>query len=264
MTKPLSLSMTIDALGLAALLAGVMCALSVDARADAEAPEFLECKEFEWVPRSFRNQGECVSTLATGGMIWHLPDDFVLSPDQANPNPDSNGNDAVWWFLYNPVGLDPNPDNYVLLPYFTVVDANREQWDDGLPFPVPYPEVGLVKNLGALIVHPDYNQLVVIGWRSPIDGVVRIRGGFLHIGGDGNGVRWFIDHDDGFALETLASGVLDVGEREDFGLDLTADVNLGDYLYFSVDPRPDVGPGDADFDSTLMRVTISGPIPPTN
>src|SRR2546425_12685732 len=61
-------------------------------------------------------------------MAWNLADDFSLSPDQANPNPDQYGNADVWYFME---GRAQDTSSYSLLPGF-VSDAfdvaNLEQW----------------------------------------------------------------------------------------------------------------------------------------
>ena len=249
------------------LLACFALNMGLPLSANGAGEGFETCKKLNWTEFGFRNQGECVALLATGGMIWNLDSDFSISPNYANPNPDRHGNNDVWWFQYNPTGLQRDPASFVLLPNFTQVDPNREQWDDGAPAPSPFPEIGLVKNLATMVVHPDFDQLIVVGWRSPINGTVKIRGSLRHVGGVGvnsNGIRWFIDHYNGTDISTIDSGVLDVDESLDFGLDFTADVNIGDFIYVSVDPRPNIGPGDADFDSTLLDLTIMGPTPPTN
>ena len=47
--------------------------------------------------------------------MWNLASDFLTSPDQANPNPDSCGNEGVWHFF----SADLNRQTYTPLPYYT-------------------------------------------------------------------------------------------------------------------------------------------------
>lgn len=233
------------------------------ALANEGASQFDQCSELGWVDLRFQNHGECVSVLAAGGGIWDLARDFLLYPDQANPNPDGAGNANVWWFFYNRTGLERDPLAYELLPNYTVVDPNREQWDvgDASNAAIPFPEIGLITGLDSMIVHPEISQLVVTGWRSPVEGTLMIRGEFRHVGGAGDGVAWFIERNDGREVTAVASGTLGVDERVE--LDLTANMQRGDFLYFSVAPCAETVCTSRDFDSTLFDVTISGPKPPS-
>lgn len=240
----------------------ILCAGALfhgSARAQGVGTNFPQCENFNWISLGFRSERECVILLAARGKIWHLADDFLFSPDQENPNPDSHGNADVWWFQYNPNGLERDPASFVTFPHFTIFDDDREHWDNGATTPL----VGIHKNLNTMLLHPGSNQLVVTGWQSPVSGRVNIRGGFRHVGGPGensNGVRWFVDHDNGTNTVPLDSGVLEIGESADFGFEFTADVEVGDFLYFSVDPRPNGGTRVSNFDTTQMNLTISGPV----
>ena len=159
-------------------------------------------------------------TIQGGGATWNLAPNFRLSPGQANPNPDSYGNSEVWYFMESaPFVRDPS--TYTMLPDF-ISDAfsieGLEQWHgtegedphDKLPA-VGINSTGLVQDLGSssfswdpgvIRVHPS-DKLAVVGWRSPIDGEVRVRGSFAVMDtGCGNGIAWFVDNDAG----TLAQG----------------------------------------------------------
>jgi hypothetical protein len=195
-------------------------------------------------------------------MIWDLAQDFQTDPVHENPNPDSNGNEEVWHFMYNSYNLVHNPMNYEYLNGYTIVDENNEGWDDGVPEPSapPFPCVRLIAD-NTILMHPDYTQIVIVRWRSPISGIVKIRGGFRHVGGGGAGVAWFVDKTtEGDGVVKLASGKIDVGFSADFGLDLSVEVNVGDFIDFIVDPRGSSQPGDADHDSTFVDLTIFGPV----
>ena len=66
---------------------------------------------------------------AGAGMLsWSLAEDFSVSPNQANPNPDQYGNPDVWYFM---AGRAQDTSSYALLSSF-VSDAfdvdGLEQW----------------------------------------------------------------------------------------------------------------------------------------
>jgi hypothetical protein len=245
------------------LITGFSVAISALTNADSNAPIFEDCKDGIWQTFHFRNQGECVNLYATGGMIWDGYKDFRSSPDQENPGPDSNGNQDVWHYIYNPNNLLRNPTYYQYLFNYTIVDQNWENWDDGTPAPpsVPYPLVGHNKNTHSLFMHPGYGQLAILRWQSPISGIVRIRGGFNHIGEDcGSGVAWFVSKvTNNGNVVTLANGELDNGSSVDLGYALNAEIFEGEFIDFILDPRG-THPGSASCDSTLLGVTIFGPV----
>ncbi|MBJ7898841.1 MAG: hypothetical protein GC158_02720 [Cyanobacteria bacterium RI_101] len=75
---------------------------------------------------------------------WNLAEDFLIVPNQLNPNPDTYGNSDVWYFLRS-TSLTHNPATYDLLSefvpdvefthiYFDV--GNVQQWRDNgyLPY----------------------------------------------------------------------------------------------------------------------------------
>jgi hypothetical protein len=155
------------------------------------------------------------------GATWNLGSDFRLSPGQANPNPDSYGNSEVWYFMESATFVR-DPSTYTMLPNF-ITDAflieGLETWQgtetsggphDKLPA-VGINSTGLAQHLGSstfswhpgdIRVHPS-DKLAVVGWRSPIDGEVRVRGSIAAMDtGCGNGIAWFVDNDAG----TLAQG----------------------------------------------------------
>lgn len=216
--------------------------------AEAGPPEVSRCKNGEWRHLAFRNQGECVSLVAKGGHIWNLADDFRLAPNQENPNRDQAGNPGVWNFLSS-LGLTRDPATYELYRYHTVVDANLEGWNAG-GWP-PVPSVSILKGARRVSLHPGTDSLTVVGWASPVTGVVHVRGTFAQDGTQtcGTGIGWSIDA----PPATLASGALATGDGVSFAL--STPVVAGTVLYFSVDPN-----GDFLCDSTFLDLTISGPV----
>ena len=130
-----------------------------------------------------------------------------------------------------------------------MVDANLESWNAG-GWP-PVPSVSILKNVHLVSLHPGMDRLTVVGWRSPVTGVVYVRGTFAQDGAQtcGTGIGWSIDA----PATTLASGTLATGDGVSFAL--STPVVAGTVLYFSVDPN-----GDFLCDSTFLDLTISGPV----
>jgi hypothetical protein len=211
-------------------------------------PDFSQCKKNEWRRHGFRNQGECVSLLAKGGQIWNLTDDFRTGSAARNPNPDRLNTNLVWYFGSVSVGQPPSAELYT---NYTVFSDNFEGWNSGVE-PLLVPLVAILIDPRAIVVHPGTDRLTVVGWQSPVTGVVRARGSFAHSGSqcDGaDGIAWSIDT----SAATLASGTLDVGQRGAFAV--STFVTAGDVLYFSVGPR-----ANFNCDSTFLDLTIVGPV----
>jgi IPT/TIG domain len=119
----------------------------------------------------------------------------------------------------------------------------------------PYP-AGIDWPPGTVLVHPLDNQVVVVGWRSPISGRVQVAGGVADLHNlCGDGVDWSVDK----GATTLASGSVPSGGSQ-FFISAPAAANLenvavgvGDVLYFVVGPGPS---GNHICDSTSLDVTI--------
>ena len=197
---------------------------------------------------------------------WHLAAELRTAPHQANPNPDTLGNANVWYFLESST-LAHDPQTYSLLPEFitdrffieglqgwqgTVVGTSIK---DKLPsvtinatgtLQTPH---GFVWPDGVVSVHPLPDQLVIVGWRSPITGAVRITGGITDIDSNcGDGVDWFIDK----GAQTVAHGSITNGGAQTFPPS-TDSLSQGDFLYFIVGPKS----SDNACDSTGLEVRIS-------
>lgn len=196
----------------------------------------------------------------------NLATDFRIFPNQASPNPDSLGNPDVWHFMESS-SLTHDPRTYTLLPEFTS-DAffvqSLEQWqnlfncstscNDKLPA-VGINATGTLQALNGLNwpaavvrMHPQPDQLAIIGWRSPINGKVTIRGTVTDLDSNcGDGVAWFIES----GSHSLAQGVLPNGNFQAFELP-DIQVTQGSFLYFVIDPN-----GGHECDSTGLDLTIT-------
>ena len=197
---------------------------------------------------------------------WNLAAEFRLSPNQANPNPDNCGNANVWYFMESRT-LARDPMTYSLLPEF-ITDfffiPGLQQWQDlvncslncndklpavGINATDTFQEVGsILWPAGAVRVHPMLSQLVIVGWRSPINGPVSVLGAFTDIDATcGDGAAWSIDQ----GTTTLASGSFPDGGAQSFQLS-DISVSQDDFLYFIVHPKT-----DHRCDSTVFEVTIA-------
>jgi hypothetical protein len=197
---------------------------------------------------------------------WNLAAEFRLFPNQANPNPDNCGNANVWYFMESR-SLARDPLTYSLLPEF-ITDAffipGMQQWQDlfncsgncndklpavGINATDTFRDVGgILWPAGVIRIHPMTSQLVIVGWRSPINGPVRVLGAFTDIDAScGDGASWSIDQ----GTTTLANGSFLDGGAQSFQLS-DISVSQGDFLYFTVHPK-----SDNRCDSTRLDVTIA-------
>ncbi|HAY82228.1 MAG TPA: hypothetical protein DCY79_20680 [Planctomycetaceae bacterium] len=129
---------------------------------------------------------------------------------------------------------------------------------------------------GELLLAPGPDHAVVLGWRSPFDGLASIRGSFDNrqtCCGANSQVNWYIergsapDLQKGFTSETLAQGVADdkiKGGLSPFEMS-ELEVAAGDWFYFIVDAKSDGSRSPFHGDATAFNVsiTMTGPsLPP--
>lgn len=205
-------------------------------------------------------------------LSWDLAADFRVSPNQENPNRDSCNNPNVWQFMVGS-GLTHDPLSYSLASYFTpnfngTVDVNVWSGTSGLSWPfVGYnasSQTQLVSWLAHTInVHPSNNQLVIVAWKSALNGYVSISGGVADADpACGSGIQWTIDRD----AVALASGSYVNGGSQTFSNGLNGSVlnmvavNVNSMLYVIVDPN-----GDDLCDTTRVDLVINmvNPLTPT-
>ena len=205
-------------------------------------------------------------------LSWDLAADFRVSPDQENPNRDSCNNPNVWQFMVGS-GLTHDPLSYSLASYFTpnfngTVDVNVWSGTSGLSWPfVGYnasSQTQLVSWLAHTInVHPSNNQLVIVAWKSALNGYVSISGGVADADpACGSGIQWTMDRD----AVALASGSYVNGGSQTFSNGLNGSVlnmvavNVNSMLYVIVDPN-----GDDLCDTTRVDLVINmvNPLTPT-
>jgi hypothetical protein len=106
----------------------------------------------------------------------------------------------------------------------------------------------------ALAVHPSPNRRVLIGWRSPGDATLRMRGSIQHAHPEcGNGVTWSVELRRGPTHQRLASGTAQGAAVAAFGPIENLAVRSGDMLALSVGPRD----GNHSCDLTAVEFKLS-------
>ena len=195
---------------------------------------------------------------------WDLASDFQIWPDQENPNRDSCGNLNVWYFMGSPT-LERNPNTYFLLSNFKpdhdgIVGELGWYGPDSSPV-LAFNATGATQHnygdwpVGKIMVHPGRSKLVIIGWRSPMNGYINIQGTVMDKdSGGGDGVNWYIDK----GTQGLTMGAFDNGNGQDFGKGIGGDqlnhvaISIGEFIYLVIHPK-----GGYEFDSTFVQLTIT-------
>ncbi|OQW91378.1 MAG: hypothetical protein BWK78_04830, partial [Thiotrichaceae bacterium IS1] len=205
---------------------------------------------------------------------WNVAKDFRMSPNQENPNQDSCGNKDVWQFMQSG-DMNRNPQTYTLMPNFSTNSrydgtAGIHNWTG-----TEIPDVTVWKTEKDFIrpsdtqlskyvyMHPGWNHLTVVGWRSPINGNVKVNGeiasAYTKGGGGcgsltGDGIKWYIDKG---ATNLVAGAFPNQGSQNlqegTVGNTLANIlVKQGDFLYFIIDRN-----ANAFCDATKLDVTIT-------
>ena len=203
-------------------------------------------------------------TVFIDSPTWKLASDFRTAPDQANPNPDSDGL-GVWAFehgsaLHDPTSYTPLDD---FIPNAFGIDG-LEQWQGSFESSSPLdrlPAVGINATgsdqhplnidwpANTIRVHPLAGEAVIVRWRSPLTGHVRVDAQFSDLDSScGDGIGWYIDN----GTTTQASGQIANGGAPQ-KVTLGFHVSTGKTIYFIVD---DGGAGNYFCDSTGLTITI--------
>jgi hypothetical protein len=194
---------------------------------------------------------------AEGGLTWNLSTDFRVSPNEANPNPDSYGNPDVWWFMQGTTLHDPS--TYALLGGFDseFCDVTGvEAWQGPPPLNAPYVGINSTGTVvrhpcgvsfnwpaGAVFTHPAPDQFSVIGWQSPVGGTMCVALRVVDVdAGGGNGIAWSFDQ----GTRVVASAILANGGSA--SLSVAIKVRPGEFLYSIVDANH----GDFFYDTTRV------------
>ncbi len=177
----------------------------------------------------------------------------------------SNSDTSVWSYRYQ-IGF-ARDGNYLLLSgygpdvieqwtpidpgawraqgYLPAIGVNATTSDDSII------GTGLTWPRGAMLVHPNYDGLVVLTWRSPSAAVVTVEFSFTSLHRVcGDGIDWFVEHNSDTA--TMGSGSLDPGGSTGTRRLTGVRVQAGDRINFIVGPRAGYA-----CDSTQLTATIT-------
>jgi hypothetical protein len=218
-----------------------------------------------------------IDAAATGvcltGTAWNLARDLLTNVNARSPtNPfaDSYGHPQVWHMMFAS-GSAYDPATYSDIP----TEALALNTACGLPVPGysswPYTKGQTGINTATTTIngvtcavsqvlpplqafaHPGPNNLVLFAWQSPVAGSVSISGTFMDDDcGGGNGVAWRVDHSRAGSVVVMATGAF--GNCGSGQLQLDAEVAVGDYLYFIVDPN---GDQKADLTGVIISIVCS-------
>ncbi len=104
---------------------------------------------------------------------------------------------------------------------------------------------------GTMLVHPGSDQLVVVSWLAPSDGIANISFSFTSRHAVcGDGIQWFVEQNG--AAATLSTGFIDPGASTGSRSVSGVRVRAGDRINFIVGPR-----GGNGCDSTQLTATIT-------
>ena len=176
------------------LVCGFLLALPLIA---FSSPKDDVCKDGSWRIFGFETQGKCIAAINRNDvMVWDLGKDFPRYPNNVNPAPDQYGHSDIWHYRYS-VGLSYQPDGYIYYTdYFRDWSGIDEAWTAGTVNESYTPLFGIASYAEGGIFHPTSESFSVASWRSPIDGLVGVRGYFYDVQpGCGNGASWAIVHE---------------------------------------------------------------------
>jgi hypothetical protein len=209
-----------------------------------------------------------LAVTTTAQNTWKLSRDLLATNNQISFNQGSNG----VWYLLQSSSFTHNPGTYKFLPVYSFpcvtnpsapLVVNIPCWQNPNPDSqgnlapimlgnVTYKTV-FFRNFGiparSVTMHPSMTGLALIGWKSPITGLINVAGFFSDLDPNcGNGIIWSVDKgNQPLATGTIANG----GPTQTFSL-TGISTFAGQVLYFTVDPN-----GDYFCDTTGVDVTIS-------
>lgn len=105
----------------------------------------------------------------------------------------------------------------------------------------------------SVLVHPSPSQEVVVAWRSPIQGKVRIKGSVADADGNcGNGVAWRVELVRRSGATAVAADLMDNGGNQSFATTEPCEMAEGDLVKLSIDPRD----GQHICDTTRIELSV--------
>ncbi len=217
-------------------------------------------------------------------LSWNVGEDFPGPANRANPNVDRDG-EPTWHFLRTTGFNGPVESRQWLRDgkYVPLAEQGDKLFDsplDGWAFRAEQRlapllgkvtaeyDVGLKFKAGDMLIAPGPEHAVVIGWRSPVAGMLEIHGVFEHAQnccGGNSQIQWYIergpapDDKSGFQPTPLAAGSSDFGSPNQVSAFHIKDqaIQPGDYIYFIVDAVADGTGTPHHGDATRFDVTLT-------
>ncbi|HEY4811307.1 MAG TPA: hypothetical protein VIH71_09645 [Solirubrobacteraceae bacterium] len=208
--------------------------------------------------------------MASKPRTWDVTRDFAAHK-RVNPAPDKYKNPAVWNWLYGEADI---PSSYHLMEtFFPPATIRKEcgvrgfsEWNstsDLFGLPVVLFNAGPTVERGAapcapsaeyptktFFMHPDNGSSLasVVGWKSPVNGVVTVSGSVRPTDSNVQGVVWQLDQG-----ETILLGPSEKADTSEttFG-PVTVAVTTGEFLYFGMSR----GAGGGSYDTTAVTLHI--------
>jgi hypothetical protein len=200
--------------------------------------------------------------------VWRLADDVLATDNHISFN---QGSRRVWYFMQSH-DFAHEVLTYQFLPEYTSPcmavenrldpfglscwrSARRDASGNRLPLAGVNATEMTIESLDrfsiparSVYVHPGFDSLAIVAWRSPVSGPVVVAGSFSDLDPNcDNGVQWTIDK----GGITLRSGDLPNGGPP-MAFRFRVRVKVDDVLYFIVDPNG----GDYACDTTGIDVTV--------
>ncbi len=229
------------------------------------------------------------ATRSRSRASWDFETDLQVGSGAENPHGDALGFDDVWHLLRTSrsTGSVETRTWHRDGRYVPLTKRSDRLFDEGItavayqvsPKPLaPFAgrcttgrTGGLAFKPGDTLVAPGPDHALVVGWRSPVAGVLEIEGEFRHAQnccGGNSQVNWYVERGPapdpvgGFQPESLARGVSDFGtptERGRFHIK-GLKVQPGDFVYFILDARADGSgtPHHGDATRLVARLTVDG------
>jgi hypothetical protein len=187
-----------------------------------------------------------VSMFANAQATWDLVKDVQQTSNQISFQQGTNG---VWYFMESAIRVH-DPQVYRFLPqYVTPCPAQDIPFIVGLACWQGPEQVGPPTEVAAnmtdqavgnfmlyypphsVLISPTSDRYVIVAWRSPINGDVRVKGEFVYPNTNfANQLMWSVDK----GKQTLRSGWVQGGGFNGI-FNLTLAVSKGEVLYFIVD-----------------------------
>ena len=236
-------------------------------------------------------------SLKTTTATWDWATDLRADAGSRNPLPDGYGFGNVWHLLRTTRSQGPmatrtwqRDGRYAMLKLRgdRLFSAPISAWAFRLkpsalaPFAGRYTSaqnIGVSFKAGDVVIAPGPDHAIVVGWRSPVTGILEIQGEFQHAQsccGVNSQINWYVERGPapdplrGFRPVSLAKGRSDFGTSTEHGRFHLKDLKVksGDFVYFIVDCVADgtSTPHYGDATRLVAKLTVRGatlPKPPS-